>query len=372
MAKRPRPTHPATPARQNTVERDVVVIGASAGGIGALQQLVHGLPGDFPASVFVVVHIPPEGSSSLPRILQRAGRLRAVHPTNNDRIERGVIYVAPPDQHLLVKRGKVRLAQGPKENGSRPAVDSLFRTAAVAYGPRVIGVILSGNLGDGASGLSAVKRRGGTAVVQDPVDAPYPGMPTSALEQVDDVDHVVRIDEMAALLDRLVREPLTPAGGFAMGDEMEHELDIAEMTDESVRHPDRPGIASGFGCPDCGGALFQLDADVVRFRCRVGHAWSGDALLGRQKEALETALWVALRALEEQQALAQQVSHRLSQRGNRNAAARFRMQATAAGERAIVIRDVLKLPRPSGAEDGSNLDAAAAGGGLSGPRRTEG
>lgn len=295
----------------------------------------------------MVVHIPPDGRSSLPLILARAGKLRAVHPEDGERMEHGTIYVAPPDRHLLVKRGGMRLARGAKENGSRPAVDALFRTAALAYGARVIGVVLSGNLGDGAAGLSAVKARGGLAVVQDPEDAHYPGMPTSALEQVDDVDHVAPMEHMSALLDRLVREPVPMTGGFAMADEMEEEMDNAELSEQSVRRTQRPGRPSGFGCPDCGGALFQLDDDVLRFRCRVGHAWTSDALVGRQGEALESALWIALRALEEQEALAEQLAERFRKRGHRESEARFRAQSALAGSQALVIRDVLQMPRPA-------------------------
>lgn len=333
-----------------TVSRDVVVIGASAGGIGTIQRLVQGLPAELPAALFVVMHFPPDSRSALPGILQRAGALRAVPAEDGMPIEHGTIYVAAPDHHLVLRPGKVRVVRGPKENGYRPAVDVLFRTAAVSHGPRVIGVVLSGNLGDGAAGLSAIRRRGGTAVVQDPADAHFPSMPRSAIEEVDGIEHVLPIDAMAALLVRLVAEPIEVRGGIDMADEMELEAEIAEMNHDDVGRGPPPGKPAAFGCPDCGGALFTLSDEVVRFRCRVGHAWKGDALLARQGETLENALWVALRALEEQEALARQVAARFERRGHESSHQRFLAQADLAAARAVVIRDALREPR-IGAEE---------------------
>jgi len=185
------------------VSRDVVVIGASAGGVAALVELVGGLPPDLPAALFIVVHHPTDAPSKLPRILSRAGSLPAAHATDGERIEPGRIYVAPPDQHLLVRDGFVEVSSGPPEHRLRPAVDPLFRSAAEAYGARVIGVVLTGNLEDGASGLAAIKERGGQAVVQDPANAEYDGMPRSAVEHVA-ADHVVPLAELAALLTELI------------------------------------------------------------------------------------------------------------------------------------------------------------------------
>ena len=150
---------------------DILTIGASAGGVEALTRLIGELPSGLPAALFVVLHIPPTAPSMLPLILNRRSALRAHHAREGEIIEMDKVYIAPPDRHLLVKRGHVRLSRGPRENGSRPAVDPLFRSAAIAYGPRVIGVVLSGNLGDGTAGLAAIKARGGIAVVQDPTDA---------------------------------------------------------------------------------------------------------------------------------------------------------------------------------------------------------
>jgi two-component system, chemotaxis family, protein-glutamate methylesterase/glutaminase len=184
---------------------DIIVIGASAGGVKAMMTLVHALPAHFPASVFVVLHIPALKPSALPTILCRAGPLHAFHPLDHELIEQQLIYVAPPDCHLLVEVGQVRLSNGLKEKGTRPAIDPLFRSAAHAYGPRVVGVILTGVLDDGTAGLLAVKRSGGVAIVQDPDSALYPAMPRSAVSSVT-VDYIVPLSDIAPLLVRIVAD----------------------------------------------------------------------------------------------------------------------------------------------------------------------
>jgi two-component system chemotaxis response regulator CheB len=196
--------------------RDIIVIGASAGGIKALKELAAALPEDLPAAVFVVLHLAPTKPSILPQILSRAGPLPALHPSNDQPVETGYIYVAPPDHHLLLRDGRIRVFRGPKENAHRPAVDPLFRSAAAAYGPRVIGVVLTGALEDGTAGLSAVKSGGGVAVVQDPFDALQPSMPQSALRSVR-VDYCVGLAEIGPLLIRLNSEEVPPTLGFALG-----------------------------------------------------------------------------------------------------------------------------------------------------------
>jgi len=205
---------------------DIVVIGASAGGVEALSKLVRVLPVDLPASVFVVLHVPAESQSALPQILNRVGRLPAAHATDNEPIEPGHIYIAPPDHHLLVRRGAARVARGPRENGHRPAIDPLFRTAAHAYGSRVIGVVLSGALDDGTTGLAVIKRRGGIAIVQNPEEALVSGMPTSALENVR-VDHCLPVERIAFLLADLVSE----RPGDAAGPNGQRDLEEVPMVD---------------------------------------------------------------------------------------------------------------------------------------------
>jgi two-component system chemotaxis response regulator CheB len=330
--------------------RDIVVVGASAGGIEALQHLVRSLPPRFPASIFVTVHFPEHGTSVLPRILSRAGKLAAVHAADGESIVHERIYVAAPDYHLLPGRGGIRLVRGPKENGNRPAIDPMFRSAAVAFGPRVIGVVLTGNLDDGTSGLAAIKRYGGTTVVQDPDDALFPSMPQSAIEHVE-VDHVVSLRSLPELLIRLVAEPIADAALIPTPDDvMEKQYSAADL--KVMENADqRPGTLSSFGCPDCGGVLWELnDGDFVRYRCRVGHAWTAEALLAQQSNAFDDALWTALRALEESASLSRQIAARHRSRGVLTLAERFEGQADSTEARATIIRDSLvqhRILRPS-------------------------
>jgi two-component system chemotaxis response regulator CheB len=332
---------------------DIIVIGASAGGVGALSQLVHRLPADLAASLFVVLHVPAHGTSRLPLILTRNGPLPARHPVDGEAIAPGTIYVAPPDQHMLIRPGQVRLSRGPGENGHRPAIDPLFRTAAGSYGGRVIGVVLSGALDDGSAGLVAIKRRGGVALVQDPDEALYPGMPRSALES-GAVDHCLSVAGIAAALSTLVGDPVGDDGG-PMPDDLEIESKIAAFEQESLRDTNRPGTPSGFGCPDCGGSLWELrDGELVRFRCRVGHAWTVGSLLAEQSESVETAIWTAFRALEERAALCDRVGERLRRREGpiATAAARFEEQARAARSRAALLRRLLITEPDTNTEPG--------------------
>src|SRR5262245_14798634 len=219
---------------------DIIVIGASAGGVEALSKVVKDFPRDLPAAVFIALHHPAHSDSVLPKILTRKGHLLAVHAEDGLLIQLGRIYVAPPDQHMLIKRGYIRVVHGPRENGSRPAIDPMFRTAALAYGKRVVGVILSGALDDGTAGLVAVKRRGGIAMVQDPEEALYSGMPRSAIDN-NEVDYILQASEIASTLERLAAEPVGKGGEEPVGDEMEHEADIAELDLEALHASDKPG-----------------------------------------------------------------------------------------------------------------------------------
>lgn len=331
--------------------REIVVIGASAGGVEALKEIVAALPAGFPAAVFVVIHFPSHATSNLPAILTRAGALQAVHPEDGDPIEAGRIYVAPPDWHLLVERGQVRLTQGPRENGHRPAVDPLFRSAAVAYGRGVVGVVLSGNLDDGTAGLAAVVQRAGTAVVQDPADAMHPGMPSSALAYVR-VDHSVPVAQMPELLVRLVGEPLPERDIGGGHDLLRFETDIAEMEPYALHADERPGEPSGFSCPDCHGTLFEVrEGELVRYRCRVGHAYGPETLMAQQADEVETALWVAFQSLKERAAFARGMARKMEARHNRYSHQRFMDQAAEADARAAVIRDVLRGGTRGGAAE---------------------
>ncbi len=314
-------------------------MGASAGGVEAFSEIVSGLPADLPASVFVVLHTSPETPGILPRILSRAGALGASHAVDGEKIESGRIYVAPPDYHLVLKRGHVKVLRGPKENRHRPAIDPLFRSAAYVYGPRVIAVLLTGVLDDGAAGLRAVKQRGGVVVVQDPKTAAYPQMPRNGLAHVE-ADHIVAVDRIAPLLVELVGKAAPAAPPTPI--DLEKEAKIVEFDMRTIDDPEKPGTPSVFACPECDGVLWEIeDGDLVRYRCRVGHSYSSESLVTAKAEALEGALWAALRALEESSALARRSAKRVSKRKLNAVAKRFAERAENTEEHARLIRQIL-------------------------------
>ena len=324
--------------------RDVVVVGASAGGVEALIRLFKGMPSDFPAAMFVVVHLSAQAPSALPNILDRAGPLPVESAWDKAPIRHGHVYVAPPDLHLLVRRGHVELGRGARENRHRPAVDPLFRSAALAYGPRVVGVVLSGTLDDGTAGLAAIKGRGGLAVVQEPEDALFPGMPLSALAHVA-VDHRVPIDEMPSLLAELVAAKVAdiPVSEPAT---LAQEVEIADLNEQAVSG-EHPGAPATLACPDCGGTLWELqEGDLLRFRCRVGHAFSPETLLAAEQEQLEGALWAALRTLRETIELSRRMARRAANGHQHALAARFEERAVEAEERARTIQRALSNGPP--------------------------
>jgi two-component system chemotaxis response regulator CheB len=289
--------------------KDIVVIGASAGGIEALRTVVSALPPDFAAAVFVVLHMSPDSPGVLGHILDQAGPLPAKSAARGDRIEPGRLYVAPPDHHMLIVPGKIELTRGPRENRFRPAVDPLFRSAAQTYGPRVVGVILTGGLDDGTNGLWVVKQLGGTAVIQDPAEALAPSMPLSALRHVR-VDHMVRIAELAPLLVRLAATPADAVeGGLVVPEDVNIEVNIAKEDKAKEAGVLTLGDPSIYACPECHGVLLQMkDAAPVRFRCHTGHAYTLESLLSEMDEVIEDSLWNAIRALEERAMLVQHAS----------------------------------------------------------------
>ena len=327
---------------------DIVVIGASAGGVEALRRLVRDLPPGLAASLFVVCHFPPGQRSILPEILSRSGPLLAAHAIDGELFHPGHIYVAPPDYHLLLAAGqRMQLTRGPRENHHRPAVDPLFRSAARNYGPRVIGVILTGFLNDGAAGLLAVRSAGGIAVVQDPADATVGHMPEAAA-RIAGADYCVTLDRLAPLLGQLIQQPLAAPGGASMSDPFEKMPEIVDADmNEQVRNG-RRGRLTMFACPDCGGSLWQVNEDkLVQFRCHVGHAYQGDTLLQEQADLLETALWTAVRIFKERHLLAQQLAEQEKRRGEAAAAARFQEQADQAARYGDLIQQyILSNPPP--------------------------
>jgi two-component system chemotaxis response regulator CheB len=319
--------------------RDIIVIGASAGGVETISTVVAGLPFDLRAAVFVVLHV-SRGRSVLPEILTRAGSLPASHPNDGEPVKYGQIYVARPDHHLTLEENTIRVVHGPTENGCRPAVDPLFRSAARVYGPRVIGIILTGALDDGTAGLAAVKEAGGIAIVQDPTDAFSPSMPRSARAFVQ-VDHVLRARDIAAVVTNITRESAAPKAA-ATGPHvkaMEPDLGPPQI---AVDGTDRPGKVSVFTCPECHGTLWEADErGLVRFRCRVGHVYSPESMLSAQTDSVDRALWIALRSLEERAALTHRLAERARSRNHSWVAKAFDDRASAADDHAAVIRDLL-------------------------------
>lgn len=322
------------------VGRDIIVIGASAGGVNALCEVIEYLPPDLPAAVFVVLHLAPHGRSALPSILGRSGCLPASHPSPGEPIEPGRVYIAPPDHHLAIDGDRIILSRNASENGHRPAIDVLFRTAARAYGPRVVGVVLTGNLDDGTAGLAAVKRCGGAAVVQDPDEADYPSMPESAIANVD-VDHVLPLGDIGPMLDRLAREP-RPAILVDCGTVEEEPYDMG-ANDKDTGGPGPAGEPSGFTCPDCGGSLYERPGEQpLHFRCRTGHAFSPESLLAKQSDTLDAALWAALRSLEENAAMARRMEKRAREHGNEMSRRRYERRAHDAEGHAKLLRSMLE------------------------------
>lgn len=281
-----------------------ILIGASAGGVSALQALVGALPGDLDAAVLVVLHMAPDAPSVLAAILNRVGPLPAQFARKGEPILNGHVYVAPPGRHLIVEDGHMNLHAGPKENRFRPSIDVLFRSAAFACQQQAIGVVLTGLLDDGTAGLKAIKDCGGTAVVQDPAEARFPSMPESALKHVA-VDYCLPLAGIAALLGQLSEAPMQEPPGMPTPKQVaiETRIQLQGYSDESELN--QLGHPSVYACPECHGALWEIQEEqLVRYRCRTGHAYTGRSLLAEQAEAKEAAMWSLLRGLEELESLA--------------------------------------------------------------------
>lgn len=331
--------------------RDIVVVGASAGGVEALRSFVARLDPELPAAVLVVLHLPATGPSMLPAILNRANTLPAATARESEHLEAGRIRVAPPDHHLLVMDNHSTVSRGPRENGTRPAIDVLFRSAARACGPRVIGVILSGALDDGTAGMLAIRQGGGIVLAQSPDEAAYSSMPRSVIENVG-AEVIGTTAELADVVNDLAGRP--DPGGVAPAPSpfLNREVRIDDMRPHPFDARDRPGRPSGYSCPDCSGSLFEIDeGGLLRFRCRVGHAWSSLALMAAQSEALDDALWMAFRSLEEKAALSDQLASRAGERGNTLSQQRYADKAVEARRSARLIQRLLEQPLSTLADD---------------------
>jgi len=342
---------------------DIIVVGASAGGVDALKRVATALPGDLPASVFVVLHIAPDHPSYLPSILQRDSPLKVLTPNDGDTIQARHLYVAPPDRHMLLERDRVRVVRGPKENRHRPAVDPLFRSAAWVYGPRVVGVVLSGTLDDGAVGLWAVKTCGGVTIVQDPAEAAFAEMPQSAMNAID-VEHCLPLDEIVRLLPKLARTSAAHAEHSHRPESLKIENELV-MLDRISPEMNKLGPLSVFTCPACHGALWEVEeGGLLNYRCHTGHAFAADSLLAEQSEVVEEALYSAFRALREQATACRRIASRFAAKLPR-LQARYEAEARQLDERATILirlvsdHEVRKLEplEPTGNGPPPNKDA---------------
>lgn len=320
----------------------IIAIGASAGGVETLVQLVQCLPADLDAAIFIVVHFPARATSVLPSILNRVKTLPAQHAIDGMSIESQQIYIAQPDYHLLIERGRIRLSHGARENGHRPAIDALFRSAAYTYGRRVIGVILTGTLDDGAAGLLTIKARGGYTIVQDPEEALFSGMPLSAIQAVE-VDAILPVQNIADRLCELVKLPIPdPPLKKSMSEAMPQDDHWVAQEKDAIEQGKRAGYASAFTCPDCGGVLWELtDYNLMRYRCHVGHAYSIESLLSEKDDSLERALWTANRAMEEKAALARRMATQARKSNHPMSEVQFSERAEEAEKHADVLKQVL-------------------------------
>ncbi|HTE28279.1 chemotaxis protein CheB [Flavitalea sp.] len=320
--------------------RNIIVVGASAGGVPALIELVTTLPKNFEGSIFVVLHIPATSPSNLPEILSR-GALPAKHPKDGDQIKPGVIYIAPPDHHLLLEEDKVMVKRGPKENRFRPSIDALFRSAAYVYGTRVIGIVLSGVLNDGTSGLWSIKRLGGLTVIQDPAEAQHPEMPLNVLEYVS-VDFQLSIKKIGQLIDRTSRKvapnkKVVPKKQLKL---IELEIEIAIKDNAFEMGIMDMGELTPFTCPECNGVLIQIvEGRLIRFRCHTGHAYTASALMADLSESVEDKLWQCMRGLEETTMLLNKVALHFQNIGQKEAAHLFLEKSENTAKRARIIHD---------------------------------
>lgn len=318
-------------------KRNIIVIGGSTGGFEGFKKIVQDLPPDLDASIFIVWHMSPNIRGILPEVLNKLNTIRAAHAIDNETIESNRIYVAPPDHHLLIEDGRIRVTHGPKENRFRPAVDPLFRSAAYTYGKRVIGVVLSGGLDDGTAGLWRIKYSGGLAVVQDPADAEVASMPENALREVA-VDHCVPIANMAGLLIKLSQE-IIGVSAHIKDDKTKIEINIAAEENALRQGSLDIGVLSPYTCPECHGVLSKImDGDLARFRCHTGHAYSADTLMASVTEKIEDSLYSAVRGMDESMLLLNHIGDHYAEANQPKLAAVYFRKAKEALERSNLVR----------------------------------
>jgi two-component system, chemotaxis family, protein-glutamate methylesterase/glutaminase len=291
--------------------RNIIVVGASAGGSEALSKLCSTLPSDFKAAVFVVWHLGKMSEGYLPKILEKNSNLPVKNAEDDEEFKNGNIYIAPPDRHLIIQETKIRTTKGPKENRFRPSVDPLFRSAAYYFTNRVIGIILSGTLNDGTAGLWAIKDNGGISIVQNPLEAQFSGMPEDAIKNVE-VDFVLPVNEIGRLLPELIKEEVTeedskPAVPFSI------EVEMAQEKKNGIDAMKKIGELTSYTCPECHGTLWKiLEGKLLRFRCHTGHAYTAEYLLEHLEETLEDYMWNIKRGMSERINLLEQLTDKNS------------------------------------------------------------
>lgn len=282
--------------------KHIVVIGASAGGFNTITKLLGALPANMPAAIFIVMHLSRASSTEvIINHFEKHTPYPCRIPHINEPIKAGTIYLAPADFHMLIKPGIVSLTKGPHENRWRPSIDVLFRSAAAAYNSRAIGVVLSGMLDDGTSGMSAIKRCGGTCIVQEPLEADYQDMPQNVINHVE-VDYRVPVTDIGYILDDIFSKDAKP--DHEVPDDVKLEAQITERMTSSIDDLKKIGVHSNYTCPDCGGGLWEINNEPQpRYRCHTGHVYTAKLLLEKQTEELEETLWVSIRMMEERRNL---------------------------------------------------------------------
>jgi len=319
-------------------KRNIIVIGASTGGLEALKKIVHDLPANLDASIFIVWHMSPDIRGVLPDVLNKVNTIPVAHAVDLEPIRTNRIYIAPPDHHLLIEEGRVRVTRGPKENRFRPAVDPLFRSAAYTYKERVIGVILTGALDDGTAGLWRIKFSGGLAIIQDPSDAEVPSMPANALREVQ-ADHCVPVSEIAGLLAKLSSEIVTPDTLTMKDEKTKIEISIAAEENPLKLDVFALGSLSPFTCPECHGVLSKItDGTLARYRCHTGHAYSADTLITALTEDIEDSLYNAIRGMDESVLLLNHIGDHYAEANKPKVAAVYFKKANEAAERSEMVR----------------------------------
>ena len=316
------------------LNRDIIVVGASAGGIEATSDLLVQLPEDIKAAVFVVIHTTSEADGMLASVLDRRCALQTVIAKDEDKISYGNVYVAPPDNHIMLLDGRIRILHGPKENRFRPAIDPLFRSAAVTFSSRVIGIILSGLLYDGVSGLNAIKKCGGIAITQKPEEALFPDLPVNTIANIK-VDHVLSVKRMGSLINQLISESVKD--NLTIPTELKKELTVTKTILNNTLDMEYDRL---FTCPECNGPLLEVKDNILRYRCATGHAYTAEDLLISQNESFEAAIFAALRMLEEHANMLEglaEINHDIHIKATEN----YNKRAKEAKNHAKILRDLL-------------------------------